>query len=38
MATYQSAWSQSGHEDCGLSAGCLMPRLPDLSPPWEIVS
>jgi len=31
MATYQSAWSQSSHEDCGLSVGCLTPRPPDPS-------
>jgi len=30
-ATYQSAWSQSSHEDCGPSVGRLTPRPPDPS-------
>jgi len=31
MTSYQSAWSQSSHEDCGPSAGCLTTRPPDPS-------
>jgi len=31
MTSYQSAWSQSSHEDCGPSVGRLTRRPPDPS-------